>query len=119
MRLDLASGRDSTNESFRNTLARSGGLLALGMAGDATTARQAFVEMTVARHPAFVCYSPRLGWPPRRAVSARPSLTGSAGNDRLSGPDNDSAVDKLNGGDGTDTCGPVGVPPDTRTSCES
>jgi Ca2+-binding RTX toxin-like protein len=47
------------------------------------------------------------------------TLNGSAGDDRLSGPDNDSAVDTLNGGDGTDSCGPVGVPPDIRSSCES
>ncbi|MGH3721685.1 MAG: LuxR C-terminal-related transcriptional regulator [Pseudonocardiaceae bacterium] len=30
----------------------------LGMAGDATSARQAFVEMTAARHPTFVCLEP-------------------------------------------------------------
>jgi Ca2+-binding RTX toxin-like protein len=47
------------------------------------------------------------------------TLNGSAGDDRLSGPDNDSAVDTLNGGDDTDSCGPVGVPPDIRSSCES
>jgi Ca2+-binding RTX toxin-like protein len=47
------------------------------------------------------------------------TLNGSAGDDRLSGPDTDSAVDTLNGGDGADTCGPVGVPPDTHTGCES
>lgn len=47
------------------------------------------------------------------------TITGSAGNDTLSGPGIDLAVDKLNGGTGTDDCGPVGVPPDTRNSCES
>jgi Ca2+-binding RTX toxin-like protein len=47
------------------------------------------------------------------------SLSGSAGNDTLSGPGLDLAVDTLDGGDNTDTCGPVGVPPDSRASCES
>lgn len=47
------------------------------------------------------------------------TLTGSAGDDNLSGPGDDSAVDKLSGGTDTDVCGPVGVPPDIRSSCES
>ena len=47
------------------------------------------------------------------------TLSGSAGNDNLSGPGNDNAQDRLNGGTGTDSCGPVGVPPDIRDSCES
>lgn len=47
------------------------------------------------------------------------TLTGSAGNDTLRGPGTDYAVDKLNGGTGADSCGPVGVPPDIRNSCES
>ncbi|HUQ59942.1 hypothetical protein [Lentzea sp.] len=47
------------------------------------------------------------------------TLNGSAGNDTLRGPGNDFAEDTLNGGDNTDSCGPVGVPPDLRTSCES
>jgi Ca2+-binding RTX toxin-like protein len=47
------------------------------------------------------------------------TITGSAGNDNLSGPGDDTAVDKLNGGTGTGTCGPIGVPPDIRDSCES
>ena len=47
------------------------------------------------------------------------TLSGSAGNDNLSGPGNDLAQDRLNGGTGTDSCGPVGVPPDIRDSCES
>jgi hypothetical protein len=47
------------------------------------------------------------------------TLNGSAGNDTLSGPALDLAQDTLNGGTGTDSCGPVGVPPDIRSSCES
>lgn len=47
------------------------------------------------------------------------TLNGSAGNDTLRGPGTDDAEDTLNGGDNTDSCGPVGVPPDLRTSCES
>jgi Ca2+-binding RTX toxin-like protein len=47
------------------------------------------------------------------------TLNGSAGNDVLSGPGTDLAQDTLNGGDNTDSCGPVGVPPDLRSSCES
>ncbi len=47
------------------------------------------------------------------------TITGSAGNDNLSGPGDDDAVDGLNGGTGTDDCGPIGVPPDIRDSCES
>ncbi|MGW0523004.1 calcium-binding protein [Crossiella sp. NPDC003009] len=47
------------------------------------------------------------------------TLNGSAGNDTLSGPGTDVAQDTLNGGDNTDSCGPVGVPPDLRSSCES
>ncbi|MEU4446212.1 hypothetical protein [Actinosynnema sp. NPDC023926] len=47
------------------------------------------------------------------------TLNGSAGNDTLSGPGTDLAQDTLNGGDNTDSCGPVGVPPDLRSSCES
>jgi Ca2+-binding RTX toxin-like protein len=47
------------------------------------------------------------------------TLNGSAGNDTLSGPGTDLAVDTLNGGADTDSCGPVGVPPDNRSSCES
>ncbi|ROP35095.1 calcium-binding protein [Saccharothrix texasensis] len=47
------------------------------------------------------------------------TLNGSAGNDTLSGPGTDAAQDTLNGGDNTDSCGPVGVPPDLRSSCES
>ncbi|HEX6342968.1 hypothetical protein [Umezawaea sp.] len=47
------------------------------------------------------------------------TLSGSAGNDRLRGPGTDSAEDTLNGGVDTDSCGPVGVPPDLRDSCES
>lgn len=51
---------------------------ALGMTGDATSARQALMEMTAARHPTFAFveptrYSPGLGLLPRREVSARPS----------------------------------------------
>ncbi len=47
------------------------------------------------------------------------TLNGSAGNDDLRGPGFDFAQDTLNGGTETDTCGPVGVPPDIRSSCES
>jgi Ca2+-binding RTX toxin-like protein len=47
------------------------------------------------------------------------TLSGSAGNDTLSDPALDLAVDTLNGGTGTDTCGPLGVTPDVRNSCES
>jgi hypothetical protein len=47
------------------------------------------------------------------------TLNGSAGNDTLSGPALDLAQDTFNGGTGTDSCGPVGVPPDIRSSCES
>jgi hypothetical protein len=47
------------------------------------------------------------------------TLNGSAGDDTLSGPGTDLAQDTLNGGDNTDSCGPVGTPPDLRSSCES
>ncbi|QQQ74172.1 hypothetical protein IOD16_23480 [Saccharothrix sp. 6-C] len=47
------------------------------------------------------------------------TLNGSAGNDTLRGPGTDFAQDTLNGGDNTDSCGPVGIPPDLRSSCES
>ena len=46
------------------------------------------------------------------------TLSGSAGNDALNGPADDAAKDTLNGGDGTDSCGAVGVPPDSRNGCE-
>ncbi|WP_306748093.1 calcium-binding protein [Saccharothrix yanglingensis] len=47
------------------------------------------------------------------------TLNGSAGNDTLRGPGTDLAQDTLNGGGNTDSCGPVGVPPDLRSGCES
>ena len=46
------------------------------------------------------------------------TLSGSAGNDTLNGPADDAAKDTLNGGDGIDSCGAVGVPPDSRDGCE-
>ncbi|MFI6999507.1 calcium-binding protein [Nocardia sp. NPDC050175] len=47
------------------------------------------------------------------------TVSGGAGNDTLSGPGDDNAADTLSGGTDTDSCGPVGVPPDIRDSCES
>jgi len=50
-------GRDPGGWSFAGLVGLTG---TLGMAGEATSARQAFVEMTAARHPTFVFLEPEV-----------------------------------------------------------
>jgi DNA-binding NarL/FixJ family response regulator len=65
-------GADPGGWSFVGLMGLTG---ALGMAGDATSARQALVEMTAARQPAFVYLEPEVGLAQAWVVAAEGSVS--------------------------------------------